>query len=340
VTPLPSQGSSRTPGSAIEAVVDGGGVLGTIFRITASDVELNGLEIRNGTGDLVASLAGTPLSNVAVRSCIIHDATGDEGIQLRDIDGAVIECNYVYNTAGDGINLCCGSTDGQIRHNELRDINSPDAAIYVYESTNTTIFGNLIDHTSSNEGIKLGAKAGSDAANPGGSIVGNNTRNTRQDGIAVYMSDTVVECNEVTGSQSENGGIYLAFAVSNVIVRHNYVHDNMFNVGKWGDPAGIMVGTAPNAGTITVVDNHLSGNVPNGVTNKAAGLLVAENNWWGAVDGPAGAGPGSGDPVSVNVDYDPWRITPPPECPPTLNCPTGPVPAMPTTWGRIKSFYR
>jgi hypothetical protein len=144
----------------------------------------------------------------------------------------------------------------------------------------------------------------------------------------------------VTGSRSENGGIYLAFAISNVVVRHNYVHDNAFDTGKWGDPAGIMVGTAPNTATITVVDNHLSGNVPNGMTNKAAGLLVAENNWWGAADGPAGAGPGSGDPVSTNVDFDPWRVTSPPECPWPLDCPTGPIPAIPTTWGRIKSLYR
>ncbi|HIE17169.1 MAG TPA: hypothetical protein EYP71_03135 [Dehalococcoidia bacterium] len=38
------------------------------------------------------------------------------------------------------------------------------------------------------------------------------------------------------------------------------------------------------------------------------GPLDAENNWWGANDGPGGVGPGSGDAVSANVDYDPWLI--------------------------------
>jgi len=32
----------------------------------------------------------------------------------------------------------------------------------------------------------------------------------------------------------------------------------------------------------------------------------AENNWWGDDSGPSGAGPGTGDAVSGNVDYDPW----------------------------------
>ena len=32
----------------------------------------------------------------------------------------------------------------------------------------------------------------------------------------------------------------------------------------------------------------------------------ASCNWWGAVDGPGGEGPGSGDEVSGNVIYEPW----------------------------------
>ena len=42
------------------------------------------------------------------------------------------------------------------------------------------------------------------------------------------------------------------------------------------------------------------------VTNKAVALLDAEDNWWGAPDGPSFVGPGTGDAVSANVDFDPW----------------------------------
>jgi hypothetical protein len=39
----------------------------------------------------------------------------------------------------------------------------------------------------------------------------------------------------------------------------------------------------------------------------------AENNWWGDVSGPSEAGNGTGDAISVNVNYDPWLDSPYPE---------------------------
>lgn len=52
----------------------------------------------------------------------------------------------------------------------------------------------------------------------------------------------------------------------------------------------------------------------NSITDNLAGynhtnpLFTAdgEKNWWGSATGPAGAGPGSGDSVSSNVDFAPW----------------------------------
>jgi len=344
VNPLPSQGTTRSPGSAAEAVFDGGGVLGTLIRVLADDVLIDGIEVRNGAGDLIESVAETPTSGTRLRNCIIHDSSGDEGVQLRAVAGAVIECNYVYSTAGDALDLCCGSTDGIIRFNEVRDIASENAALYVYGSTNTRIEGNLVDHTTQNEGIKLGAKGGGDAAGTGGIVLNNITRDTAQDGIAIYMSHTSISCNEVTGSSSENGAIYVAWAVSNVSVTDNFVHDNALDPGKWGIPAGITIGQDADPTTITVSGNRLANNTPNGITNLAdpPAVLTAENNWWGSASGPGPVGPGPGDPVSTNVDYDPWLSSPPaPSCPPIGSCPgESPTPVPSLTWGRLKTIYR
>jgi len=53
-----------------------------------------------------------------------------------------------------------------------------------------------------------------------------------------------------------------------------------------------------------IVGNHGSGY---GLENaNTATTLDAENNWWGDTSGPGGAGHGTGDAVSANVDYDPW----------------------------------
>ena len=35
-------------------------------------------------------------------------------------------------------------------------------------------------------------------------------------------------------------------------------------------------------------------------------IFVATCNWWGDNSGPSGVGPGTGDAVSANVDYNPW----------------------------------
>jgi hypothetical protein len=47
---------------------------------------------------------------------------------------------------------------------------------------------------------------------------------------------------------------------------------------------------------------------------RSAPLLDATNNWWGAGDGPSGAGLGSGDSVSTNVNFTPFRSVPAPAC--------------------------
>lgn len=307
VDPRTSAGTTRTPGNtSTEAIVDGGGRLATILRITADNVVLDGLEIRNSTGDMVDSPSGSDIANVAVRYNILHDALGDEGMQLRDCTDCVIEYNHIFDIAQDGINLCCGSTGGLIQFNEVHEDHSENAAIYVYEATLTTIQCNLVYNVTRNEGIKLGIKGGGDAERSGGSIRYNVVHDTAQDGIAVYTSDTLVDGNEVYYSNSENGAIYVAYAVADVTVADNNVHDNTLNPVKWGDPAGITIGTAVDAASVTVHNNNITGNVVNGVTNKAATQLNAQANWWGAADGPGVAGPGSGDTVSTNVDFANW----------------------------------
>lgn len=305
VDPRPSYASTRTPGDAnTEAVIDANLQYRTIIRIGADNVVLDGLHVREGSGDMIESEVA--ISNAVLRYNILSDA-GDEAVQLRECTYCVVEYNHVYDIAQDGINLCCGSTSGYIMYNEVHNNWSENAAIYVYGSTHMTIQCNLVYDVFGNDGIKLGSKGGGDASLTGGSILYNTVHDTVQDGISVYTSDTVVQGNEVYHSTSENGAIYVAYGVSNITISYNDVHDNTLATWKWGDPGAIMIGTAVDASTIHVNHNNIYGNLPNGVTNKATALLDATNNWWGAADGP---GPGSGDHVSTNVDFASWLTEP------------------------------
>jgi hypothetical protein len=315
VDPRPSAGTTRTPGdTSTEAIIDGSdGELSGIIVIQADDVILDGLEVRNGTGDLIDSESSIPTADTVLRYNIIRNASGDEGIQLRNVQNGVIEYNYAFDIAQDGINMCCDSTGGYIQYNEVHNNSSENAAIYVYGSEQMTIQCNLVYDVFGNDGIKLGSKGGADASLSGGSILYNTVHNTVQDGISVYTSDTAVQGNEVHHSTSENGAIYVAWGVSNVTISYNDVHDNALDTGKWGDPGGIMIGTAVAASTVHVNYNNIYGNSPNGVTNKATALLDATNNWWGDASGPyhPTANPGgTGNAVSDNVDFDPWLAEP------------------------------
>ncbi|MGP4075787.1 HYR domain-containing protein [Halobacillus sp. K22] len=323
VDPRPNCMTTRIPGDpATEAIVDGTLFnLARIFRITADDVTINGFEIRNGTGDLVDAPDAAPTKlrpNVIYN--IIHGAA-DEGVQLRRIVEGAISYNHIYDTAGDGINICCSSDNNTISYNELHAIRSTDAGIALYQATNSIIEYNILyDMTAmvSNDGIKLGDDTGVDENLPGGIIRNNIIYNINEDGIVVIMSDTLVEGNEVYDSRGTNGALFLDGQTNNITIINNCIHDN-------GDGPnttyGIVVGKAGNVPTnVRVNGNNIFNNPDGGLfyNSMAAPPLDAENNWWGSEDGPNTPG---GDTTVGNVDYTPWLTEPAAVCNPNISCP-------------------
>ncbi|MEE4272251.1 MAG: hypothetical protein V2I67_11280, partial [Thermoanaerobaculales bacterium] len=76
---------------------------------------------------------------------------------------------------------------------------------------------------------------------------------------------------------------------------------------------GVYIGSnatlGSSSGANCIMENY-SGVTHNGT---AAGLWL-EDNYWGAADGPSGAGPGGGDSIDVSgsgsVDFTPWLNSP------------------------------
>ncbi len=73
-----------------------------------------------------------------------------------------------------------------------------------------------------------------------------------------------------------------------------------------GNTIGVKIQES-DASTTSINFNNIYGNTSYGVDNASGTSVDAENNWWGANDGPSPS-PGSGDKVSANVDYDPWIV--------------------------------
>lgn len=64
--------------------------------------------------------------------------------------------------------------------------------------------------------------------------------------------------------------------------------------------------------------NNITGNSKWGILNFSPFIVNATYNWWGASDGPSGAGNGSGDRVSENVSFYPWLFLTEKNKPPSI----------------------
>jgi parallel beta-helix repeat protein len=313
VDPRPNSSCKRFPvDETKEAVIDGGGN-DHVFNIVANDVTIDGLMIKNTNSDTIESTTNSDVENTNIRYNIITQS-GDEGIQLRDCESCVVEFNHIFDTDGDGINMCCGSSNGIIRFNEVHEIKSTNAAIWIYDAPigNFLVTDNLVYDVLNNDGIKMGGQscASGDFA-PNNSIERNMVYNTRQDGITVYSNNTTVKDNEIYNSRSENGALYISCVnTADVTVEGNFIHDNDY----FSNTYGIRVGkdnALPLVSTIRINDNCITGN-PRGLINIVSGQLDATGNWWGANDGSSP--PGSGDSVEGNVNVIGFLTDEPEEC--------------------------
>lgn len=127
-----------------------------------------------------------------------------------------------------------------------------------------------------------------------------------------FVDDTPIKFMNVTNARIENnqftrvslnvGAIALRGGVSNVEISGNTFRNCV--------PSAIQIFSS-SAGTnsnVTVKGNWLEGNAKGIeiIEGGYVGTLDAEENWWGSASGPGPVGPGAGDAVSANVDYDPW----------------------------------
>jgi hypothetical protein len=144
------------------------------------------------------------------------------------------------------------------------------------------------------------------------SVIGGTISGSGNHGVNVYsggeggsVQGITVDGATITGSGSHNVEICEDdscgdAAVSDVTIRRCTITD--------ATSVGVDFYGVTNVAGSSVYCNNIVGNgeTDTGVKNSGAGTLDAENNWWGHASGPSGAGAGSGDAVSTNVDYDPW----------------------------------
>ncbi len=150
-------------------------------------------------------------------------------------------------------------------------------------------------------------------------------------GITGYLRDSLIEGNLIR--DFANGGVGISCQCLNTTIKSNTVtnytkgtaltfekshHDrpSSENVTVEGNNFtrnrhGIHVfDTQETLTGITVNFNNIAGNFLSGVSNDKDQTLNATRNWWGNATGPSGFGPGDGDAVADNVDFEPWLGAP------------------------------
>jgi parallel beta-helix repeat protein len=94
---------------------------------------------------------------------------------------------------------------------------------------------------------------------------------------------------------------------ADVVIDSNIVRDTV----NAGSILGVGISVILSSAGVEAHNNNIEGNASFGMqVDGTSGVVNATNNWWGASDGPSGAGPGSGDAVGANVNFSPVLTAP------------------------------
>lgn len=230
----------------------------------------------------------------------------DNGINVYGVSDVTISNNIVHSTTRDwdGIGIFVWDWDGSKTVDRATISNN-----IVYDTGRMGIF--CMDYDSSNNEYDV---------TEGHIITGNTVYDTWQvgwgdDGGGIQINagkDCSITDNLVYNTKEGRWGIYMFGSASGNTITGNTVRNNKIGIGLWvsgeggtsidweGDSA-----TSPQVHCNNIYDNTDYGAVSYNVAGTTM-VMDATDNWWGAASGPSGEGPGSGDAVSENVDYDPW----------------------------------
>lgn len=253
--------------------------------------------------------------------------------------------NVVSLTTENGANIVSENNEVSYNTFENVNYYNINLLSWSENSTATSILRNInVHHNTINSSVSsiIAWKVGSGNLQIENIIINNNTININNptgNGYAINLNNVsgISRCNYNTiflsGSIGGGGTFFHGINIGESSTGTWYIENNILNGNNIGSySVGIRIrGSLPSTSILNITnnkifnwsngvrsDNLVSGidvninyneiinNSNYGVLNGTGEVINAKYNWWGANDGPSGAGPGTGDAVSSNVDYDPW----------------------------------
>ncbi len=230
----------------------------------------------------------------------------ENGIQLSyDATGSITE-NHVSHCvvnnpswASSGILPMAAGGAVIIQGNTVENC---DVGIYLQDSASFLVVDGNTVTGATYEGITIWNYYWSVAHNI---TLSNNHITNNPTGIGIYdSSDNTIEGNVI---ENNDYGIYIDGNSNNTAILANEILNNNVDgiyIGPYGsyDPTGTEVHC-----------NTIVGNGATGITKTGTAMVDATWNWWGSETGPYHSitnPSGTGDAVSDNVEYDPWKTHP------------------------------
>lgn len=253
-------------------------------------------------GGGIAILISSPIIDSNIISNNVADTAGGGILVFNYSDATIIDNTIMFNTTvyGGGIYVVGADSDPTIMNNEIVE---------------NTAFGS--GGYGSGAGVAI---AWSAAPTVHGNSVTNNTANYSGGGVycTAYSAPLFIG-NTITDNTSSHGAIRCNANTTPIFKFCNISGNNAAGAS--------VLQCSPTFDSCTISNNQYNGILclggVDGVINwcniyghssygvyngDASDTIDATNNWWGDPSGPGGFGPGTGDPVTDYVDFDPWLV--------------------------------
>ena len=291
-------------GATLSRTVGGVAPFFRFFEVGGGGLTLNNATLTGGnttggaSGGAILVDGSTALLSVSGSTFSNNIAAGSGGAISEDSDLAFT----ITNTTFTG-NTAAGGGGGAIIDNTTGGMSLTNTT---FTSNNTSGGGGgaVLDNSTVGLTINTATFTGNSATGGGGGAILDNSS-----GGLVFNCGNVTNNSVVTAGN--NGGGILDNSTNGMRITGVAFSGNSatFRGGAIFDDS--TVGTGP------VSNNSFAGN---SATSGGGGIyrtpptLNAINNWWGAASGPSGAGPGTGDAVSIDVTFAPFLTSPPSAC--------------------------
>lgn len=278
-------------GTAAETIIDPD-ARGDVIRVDANGVTIKGFTVRNsntvvGATDnltVVDSATGGTTINLTVEDCIFDLTVGagaDNGIDFQANGGAIT-----------GVTVTGCTFNGRADTTAIRCV-PPNANATTFTATGSTFTG----------GTGVGLEIDSLNAAVTATVTDNSF-----DGLEKAL-DIAESAGNVTTVTVQGNTIKNSTAATTAVGAIEIADDPVVTIvsNTFENNADYAIQLADGT-DIYLAFNNLTGN-PDGVRNTAtttAQALVATHNWWNDVLGPGGVGPGTGDPITTFITYEPW----------------------------------